>query len=255
MIEVVHTPCKKCVFAVYDNKTQTECYLKYLDKFRANNIDILEAYDEDLEFYVINNKKCLGYRENSWFKQFDAEEASIEEKSQILSDNNNINYLLFLYLPLMDLTDLDHIKNELNNTTLKPKRIVISLFENQKKTFTFDVVQKFLSDTGLKDTTKWQIQTIQDMDQTFEKVLHNLVSLNKKYRFMCYIRYEDNQNYRIEDVIKTANSIVYDEFGKFDIISNATKTCAIFSLPSYRFSVLSMTNTILEEETCYRYIP
>ena len=59
-INAVHTPCKNCVFAIYDNITQTNCALHYLDIYRDKDIEILEAYDNDKEFYIINNKKCIG---------------------------------------------------------------------------------------------------------------------------------------------------------------------------------------------------
>ena len=76
-IPAIHTSCKKCVFAIYDNITQTGCHLDYIAKYREKNISILEAYDEQKEFYVIGDKKCPGYREDSWFKD---NNLTIEEK-------------------------------------------------------------------------------------------------------------------------------------------------------------------------------
>jgi len=41
------TACKDCVFANYIGKTQTDCKLGRIEKFRAKGVDIIEA--EDLE--------------------------------------------------------------------------------------------------------------------------------------------------------------------------------------------------------------
>ena len=39
----VHTACKNCMFAVYEDNTQTGCYINRLEKYS----DVLECYDEE----------------------------------------------------------------------------------------------------------------------------------------------------------------------------------------------------------------
>lgn len=95
-INTIHTPCKSCVFAKYDNNTQNGCELNYLDKYRTKNASILEAYDDEKEFYIINGKKCMGYRENKWFKQFNLENSDIESKIKIYKEKNYLDYILSL---------------------------------------------------------------------------------------------------------------------------------------------------------------
>jgi len=62
----LHTSCKNCIFAIYKGKTQIECKLEEITHLAENNVEILEAYDEEKEFYIVNNNKCLKYRESNW---------------------------------------------------------------------------------------------------------------------------------------------------------------------------------------------
>jgi hypothetical protein len=59
------TSCKQCKFAMYKDKTQTDCLIGKIDDFRKQNINIIEAYDEEKEFYVIQ-RICQYYRGPNW---------------------------------------------------------------------------------------------------------------------------------------------------------------------------------------------
>jgi len=75
-----HTPCKGCGFGVYDGKTQTGCELSMLDKLKEQDedVEILDAYDNDLEFFIVNNKYCHVKRGQDWIEQV-PEEKRLEQ--------------------------------------------------------------------------------------------------------------------------------------------------------------------------------
>jgi hypothetical protein len=52
--ELTKTSCKKCIFAVYEGKTQTGCKFDRIDKYSKQN-KVIEAYDDESEFYVIKD--------------------------------------------------------------------------------------------------------------------------------------------------------------------------------------------------------
>lgn len=56
---IIDTSCKNCILAVYDGKTQTGCIANRISKFDS----VIEAYDDDKEFYVIN-RLCNYYRDS-----------------------------------------------------------------------------------------------------------------------------------------------------------------------------------------------
>lgn len=253
MIEAIHTPCKKCVFAKYEDKTQIGCELNYIEKFKNINSEILEVYDEDLEFYVINNKKCLGYRENSWFKKLDMEEASLEEKKEYFLKHNHINYLLVIDLANLSIEDFSRIKEAIIETEYAPNKVIFIRYVNNVQTFSFDIINQFLKDTKL-DKTKWRIQTMEDNNHQFEDILHTIIALNKSNRFIMYIKLNNSHDYPIKNICVKANTIIYDEMGKADIVANKDKTCVLFSAPSYRFSLLALKTNLFSQEELYTYI-
>jgi hypothetical protein len=47
------TSCKHCTFAIYEGQTQTSCKADRIESFRRHG-NLIEAYDEEKEFYVIS---------------------------------------------------------------------------------------------------------------------------------------------------------------------------------------------------------
>ena len=66
MINKINTSCKDCIFAEYAGITQVTCTTGELDNMREHGIQILEAFDDEKEFYVINKTKCLYHRPKEW---------------------------------------------------------------------------------------------------------------------------------------------------------------------------------------------
>jgi len=64
------TACKNCVFANYIGKTQIDCKLGRIAKFREKGVDIIEAEDlEENEFFVLE-AWCNAYREKDWADEY-----------------------------------------------------------------------------------------------------------------------------------------------------------------------------------------
>lgn len=60
------TSCKNCILSVYNNNTQTGCLVNRIDSFKSLDENlVIEAYDEEKEFFVIN-RLCNYYRDKSW---------------------------------------------------------------------------------------------------------------------------------------------------------------------------------------------
>jgi hypothetical protein len=157
-INIIHTPCKKCVFAKYNNNTQTDCHLGYISLYKNTNIEILEAYDEEKEFYIINNKKCIGYRENGWFEKRNLQDLSIEEKVIKFKENNFLHYMLCVNLENFTEQTLLSFGSELSQLSIQPRKIIFIRYQNHDIKFSYDLIQKVLEEAKFKD--KWRIQTM-----------------------------------------------------------------------------------------------
>ena len=71
------TPCKDCTFAIYEGITQTGCSRDRLKLYKEN--EIVEAYDEEREFYVVNGQ-CLYYRPHEWRKKVENAGLTVDER-------------------------------------------------------------------------------------------------------------------------------------------------------------------------------
>lgn len=60
------TVCKTCIFAEWDDITQTGCILGKIEDFRKHNVPIMECYDDEKQFYVIPSRSCPYFRDDTW---------------------------------------------------------------------------------------------------------------------------------------------------------------------------------------------
>ena len=242
-INPIHSPCKNCVFAIYENNTQTGCSLNYLDKYKNKNVSILEAYDDDKEFYIINGKKCLGYRENKWFDQFNLSDASIEDKTSKYFETNTLDYCVIIDLKTMDINNLDHILSQLSQCQIQPKKVIIVRYVDNELQFGYSKIEALLKKYNASYI--WRIQTIVDLSLTSEQILHNIVSLNAKYRFILSI---NKANSDIQHIINSTNIIVHEDLDQFEILSNRDRSCMIFSSIVYRFDAFHGHDLLAKDE-------
>lgn len=114
------TPCKNCIFAIYDNITQTGCKFNRLDIFRDKECGVIEAYDHEKEFFVIKNRLCLYKRTEKW-PYHDA-----EEKKQVTQIQKEIRlqYKAIVYHN-DNLDDLKKTLTSLLNQTLRPTSLAV----------------------------------------------------------------------------------------------------------------------------------
>lgn len=240
-IKAIHTSCKNCVFAIYSENTQTGCNLDYINKYKNVGSEILEVYDEFKEFYVINDKKCLGYRENNWFNQFNLSDADLEIKIKKFKELNYISYCVGIDLRnINNISELELIINEINNSTMVPKKIVIFRFVQHAKIFSYEVIREVLSKT-LK-STKWRIQSMLDQEEPEQSIVYNFSIKNKQYRFLMYI---NNYTSSISNIIKKSNSLVYDDLQFFNAVSDKDQKAYLFSGALYRYALVEQKRNVL----------
>jgi hypothetical protein len=243
-INPIHTPCKKCEFAKYNENTQTDCHLNLIYKYKNKNTEILEVYDNDKEFYVINGKKCFGYRESSWFDKKNLGHLSLDEKIEYIQKHNFIQYLLVVDLKEFTTDqDLEMLKFQLCSLVIKPKKIILIRYQNDDKRHDFDNLKRLLEESNLG--CKWRIQTVIE-DKNYLDNLHESINLNKKYRLVCAVM--GNKCDNLNNIITKANSLIYDELSHFEVLSNKNKNILMFSAPNYRYSLFIEKINILDTE-------
>lgn len=240
-IERIHTSCKQCVCADYKGKTQVGCLLDYIELYQQNNIEILEAYDEEKEFYIINNKKCVGYRENGWFEKRELENLTLQEKIEHIKNSNFLHYLLIIDLKSINENQIEDLLAQASYG-IKPQKIILIRHQNDRKNFAYEKLKSLLE--KYLPNILWRIQTVL-LDRSHEDIVHEICNLNKKYRFILDIK---SYNKDIERIINRGNDIVYKEFSFFPVITNLEKSALLFSGANYRYSMVIEKKNLLKEE-------
>lgn len=120
MISQIHTPCKLCIFANYNGASQTSCALNRLDLMKKHDIEILEVYDDEKEFFVINNAKCLYWRYTNWPY---ADKPLEEQKTQIVQETI-VPHHAIVFANNNNIDTVNTVRS-LYNQTIKPCKITI----------------------------------------------------------------------------------------------------------------------------------
>jgi hypothetical protein len=165
------TSCKECIFAKYEDKTQIGCVANRIIKFQNLN-NVIEAYDDDKEFYVINGF-CNYYRNQQWndgvanidrakkessltFDIFiNCDDINEEYKNKIKTflstinyDENKLNIVLY---------HLDRLRNDL-------REYVLDIYKNYKKIKISVCFNKnsFLHESILKSNSSFYLSLSKD---------------------------------------------------------------------------------------------
>lgn len=247
-IHSIHTSCKSCVFAKYENITQIGCELDYINKYKNNNIEILEAYDESKEFYIINDKKCIGYREQKWFDQFGDKANALEDKIQIYNSLNFLDYLSIINIKNISPDNLNNLCKKIMDCNIKPKKIIFIRYSGSGDYFSYAVIEKIIKQNSM--SFPWKIETILDSSMEYDEILHNITMSNTKYRFIFSI---NNTEYDVCKIINFADNLVHRELGQFLILSNDSKDCVLYTGGMYRFAIAN-NQYIFDNNNNYTFI-
>lgn len=156
-ISLIHTPCKNCIFAMYDDNVQIGCDMDYLDKYRKTSAQILEVYDNDKEFFVINDKKCLGYRDDKWREK--QEKKDIEYLKQIVVSETRISYIAIIQINNNDTIDIiKQLVKDLIDQSTPPDGILFY----KKRWETHNIQAEELMNLMCEFNIKWRIQNFID---------------------------------------------------------------------------------------------
>lgn len=242
-ISAIHTPCKSCVFAKYDDKTQIDCYLNYIDVYKNNNVEILEAYDNEKEFFVINNKKCIGYRENKWFDKRGMAHSSLDEKIAKYYETNYAHYLAVVDLKNMNLSQLNTILADLATCSIKPQKIIIIRYKNDNKIFGYKTIELALKEFNIG--CQWRIQTMLEDNMDYNYILNDIIKNNLSCRFALSITDTAGP---INTIIEYANTKVYKGLQNFYACGNKSKSIVLYSSTVFRHAFDTNKNIIDDSE-------
>ena len=156
------TSCRDCCFATKKGKVQTGCLLGRIDKFSAQNIEIVDAKDQEGNKFSVLKSWCSAYRNEIW------KTAHKDEDLKEALDNEIYPKVNFLILAKDSLNEIEVTVNSiLNQEKFKAKQIIIvtcndevyfeaiqqsrSLLEDSGLLFKVQVVRNDISDLAIVD--------------------------------------------------------------------------------------------------------
>lgn len=239
-ISKIHTSCKDCAFAVYEDKTQTDCSMSLIEKYRSKNTTIIEAYDEEKEFYVLNDRKCIGFRKNCWFDRFEGS-LTLDQKKEKVTQQFKIKYILFIDLKLFDIEKLTQLFNDINQLVIKPSKIILIRYNYTNKIFDYETIKDILENSSLN--CPWRLQTMLDETVGIKSLLSNTISTNQQYKYMCYLK---DYTPSLNKIVDEANRFIFEDLSSFVVISDVESRAYMFLGLLYRYVWLTEHKDILE---------
>ena len=205
-INKVHTSCKNCVWAEYQGDTQTDCDLGRITKFK----NVLECYDEEKEFFVINNAYCLFYRNKESVEGMNLEELYKNTRKQM-----EIMYQLIIYFE--DSDDVDSVCRSIVsavNQKIIPQ-IVTIINRSPKQGVGKDIAEFFKKYD--KDINIWRVQNLINKSLTREDCIDIVLdgTMYKNFSFYSVI----NAGFELPEVFSTElDSAINDDIVTFGML-------------------------------------
>lgn len=213
-ISVIHTPCKSCKFADYRDNIQISCLLGKIDLYKKRNIEVLEVYDEEKSFFVINNKKCDSFRTEQWYEKNNM--GSIEDAKALVSKENELKYIAIIYTETdTTIDDFKKIVDSLVSQQIRPKGVMVIREKNQKYLISIKEMSLILNEAKIP----WRLQKFIDEDMDFDQKIRASIRSAPVDRFYFLIY---PSKYIYCDFIKKINQYMADgnSFGCINLNGN-----------------------------------
>ena len=197
----ISTSCKNCCFAEYQGKTQTGCKLDRLKKYeQLEGATVVEAFDDDKEFYVIKNKICVYYRNNEFINELELgndEDILRRVKSELKAPY----HMLVMFRE--------------NDTQAELERCVESAAHQKIKPKVFTVINKFNTNVEASQIMQivnhhgfdyWRVQNAANLEFEWDRDLVDLsYDSTKKHKYLFYAAFE-----AIEGIPPTFSEEIHD---------------------------------------------
>lgn len=135
----MNTSCKNCTFAIYADTEQIGCEFNKIDKL-PKGATLIHAFDDDAEFFVLENFVCNTARGKGVWKYWES-----EDKRQRVFDEIKISYDIYIKC------SLGNILEQLAEQSLLPNSVNILVDSEEKAGEALSLLR------GRKYPFKWQI--------------------------------------------------------------------------------------------------
>jgi len=210
-----HTACKNCIFAIYEGNTQVDCKVGRIEQYRSLNSEtVMEVFDNEKEFYVINNRICLYYRNKIHYCL--APYDDISEIKSIVRKAMQVKYqFIIIYKQDQDIQHLDITLSSLDKQSISPQILTVinrNLDQVSNKSILHDLEYR---------SHIWKVHGAINLDLSDEAYVDIVFDATKNKSYSFYITcnagsclpndFIANLDHAINDELQTFHMIVDDD--------------------------------------------
>jgi hypothetical protein len=170
--------------------------------------------------------------------------STIEEKLAKYQESNYAHYVAVVNLKNLNIEDLQNIYTNLSLYDIKPEKIVLVRYINNKN-FPYKSIENIFENGNL--STQWRIQTILDNDLPYQYILYDIAKSNKFTRFLLSI---ERNSLKTNDIINHVNDKVYNKLQNFCVCGDENKNVLFYSSTVLRHSYESGKDIVNDPELC-----
>lgn len=243
-IKSIHTPCKDCVFAEFNSRgTQLGCAMDLIEKYKqAKHIDVIEAFDQEKDFYVVSGKKCAAYKDEKYFRAKNLQDTTLEEKREHVERFLKLKYLVIIDARKISPDQVSPIVEEIKKSKIKPNMITLVTSPGSGHTISDYYIPLNKSKIGCR----WKIKSTHAETELIT-IAHEVINLGaENCNFVLTVDPQDYSN--VGAIIDRGNEIVYEKFERFILIANETRSVMLFNKAVYISGIQTKHDIITHTE-------
>ena len=231
-IQPIHTSCENCCFAKWDDITQTGCEIHILDSFKRAGAKIIECYNDNKEFYIINGRKCGYYRSQKWKEEQSQKDLYAAARLEILP---KYHLIIFAHKNIV------HHINKIKNLRVESASVIT---DKDTKSLNADI-----KDALLDTKFTWEIREIK-LEMERDKVIHEIIKKSPcQFTIIC------PKNIK-QKTLNVVDKFIINDMGIFSLIidgSNYIFPRSVFEYWYYRTAKNESILDVLKEEATHIY--
>jgi hypothetical protein len=210
-VSAISTICKNCLFAIYDGKTQIGCQFNRTETIDNHpSYDLIEAEDEEKEFYILNNHICPYQRTESWKHSDD------KDIVKRVTEEVYMPWAAILFYRHNGVNSVEERIKELKSQRIPPKVVTLVIDAEDIDKAEFRSLHQMMED----NFNLWYLQRVIQKDLPDRFTADLCFDKMKKHRFMFHTYFESTQSIDL-DYYDKIHKYVIDDLNFYGIIKNA----------------------------------
>ena len=205
-VNPISSSCKLCLFAKYDGNTQIGCEFNRTEKIDNHPLyELIEAYDDEKNFFVLNNHICPYQRTHHWIH------ADSPNKKELVEKEVYMRWGAIVLGHKQEISTIQQRLEELYSQSIKPSIIILVLDNYILIEQIFKMMDKYSGIWYLQNNLDEDLDDRFNINLCFEKM--------KRHKFMFYATFEVDKPIN-PHFYERIHKYVIDDMNQYGVIKN-----------------------------------